>query len=70
MMKSWKRLFCCWSSLKKLTASLWWLQNSPYTCFIRSAFSSENCAGAKPPYASLTPVSTSFFFLYILYFHS
>lgn len=35
-------LFCCCSSLKTLTASVWWLQNSPYTCFIFSAFSSEN----------------------------
>lgn len=40
--KFWNFLFCCWSSLKTLTASMWWLQNSPYTCFIVSAFSSEN----------------------------
>lgn len=40
--KFWSFLFCCCSSLKTLTASVWWLQKSPYTCFIFSAFSSEN----------------------------
>lgn len=47
LINSWNLLFCCWSSLKKLTASVWWLQNSPYTCFIFSAFSWENCDGHK-----------------------
>lgn len=28
LIKFWNFLFC-WSSLKRLTASLWWLQNSP-----------------------------------------
>lgn len=40
--KFWSFLFCCSSSLKTFTASVWWLQNSPYTSFIFSAFSSEN----------------------------
>lgn len=40
--KFWSFLFCCSSSLKTFTASMWWLQNSPYTSFIFSAFSSEN----------------------------
>lgn len=41
LIKFWNFLFC-WSSLKRLTASLWWLQNSPYIFFILFAFSSEN----------------------------